>query len=208
MGDPKKTRKKYKGPSHPWQKSRIDEERIIKKQLGLKNKKEIWKIVSAIRRIKSQAKNLIREKAKGSKQALIEEKQLLARLEKYGLLKEESLEALLNLQPQDLFSRRLQTLVFKKNLSLTPKQARQFIIHGHILINGRKITVPSYIVTIAEESTIEFNPKSSLSSSDHPERAKDKSKKELSAENKKAEEEVEEKLLEKIEKELVVEVAE
>jgi len=36
------------------------------------------------------------------------------------------------------------------------KQARQFIVHGHISLNGRKITVPSYMVLKAEEDTISY----------------------------------------------------
>ena len=30
MGDPRKIRKKYQGPSHPWEKQRIDDERVLK----------------------------------------------------------------------------------------------------------------------------------------------------------------------------------
>jgi len=41
MGDPKQTRKKYATPSHPWNRERIEEERVIKRDYGLKNKKEI-----------------------------------------------------------------------------------------------------------------------------------------------------------------------
>ena len=147
MGDPRKTRKKYKGPAHPWQKARIDEERGIKRNYGLKNKKEIWKFVSEIRRIKSQAKTLIREKSKNNKQAFIEEKQLIDRLVKYGLLTEGStLESLLGLKTSDLLGRRLQTLVHNKGFALTPKQARQFIVHGHILVNSKRVNIPSYQV--------------------------------------------------------------
>jgi len=155
MGDPRKTRKKYKGPAHPWQKTRIDEERGIKRNYGLKNKKEIWKFVSEIRRIKSQAKTLIREKSKNNKQAFIEEKQLIDRLVKYGLLTEGStLESLLGLKTSDLLGRRLQTLVHNKGFALTPKQARQFIVHGHILVNGKKI---AYIGETRPEVLENFN---------------------------------------------------
>ena len=46
MGDPKFPSKHYNTPSHPWQKVRIEEERTLIHQYGLKNKKEIWKAVS------------------------------------------------------------------------------------------------------------------------------------------------------------------
>ena len=44
MGDPRKTRKKYDTPQHPWQKERMDQESVFLKEYGLKNKKEIWKM--------------------------------------------------------------------------------------------------------------------------------------------------------------------
>ena len=70
----------------------------------------------------------------------------------------------------DLLERRLQTQVYKKNYARTMKQARQFITHGHVIISGRKISSPSYLVPIAEETQISFMPNSTLASGEHPER--------------------------------------
>ena len=39
MGDPRKQRKKFSGPQHPWNKARIDEEKVLLTTYGLKNKK-------------------------------------------------------------------------------------------------------------------------------------------------------------------------
>jgi small subunit ribosomal protein S4 len=36
------------------------------------------------------------------------------------------------------------------------KQSRQFIVHGHISVNGRKTTIPSYMVLKAEEEAIGY----------------------------------------------------
>ena len=210
MGDPRKQRKKYKGPNHPWQRKRIEEERIIKKEYGLKNKKEIWKASSILRRSNIQAKKLISEKNKGNPQAEIEEKQLIGRLYKLGLLNEDAkLDDVLSLELKDILNRRLQTFVYKKGLCLTPKQARQFIVHGCIFVNGRKISVPSYLVGREEELTITFNPNSSLASDEHPERAKKLEIKAAAEKKKKAEEaskeevlDIKEEELEKIEKEI------
>ena len=69
MGDPRKTRRKYKGPGHPWERWRIEEERVIKKDYGLKNKREIWKANSELRRLNAQSKKLIRERGKNNPQA-------------------------------------------------------------------------------------------------------------------------------------------
>ncbi len=40
--------------------------------------------------------------------------------------------------------RRLDNTVFRMGLAQTRNQARQMVSHGHIVVNGRKVTVPSY----------------------------------------------------------------
>lgn len=173
MGDPKKIKSKFKGPSHPWQRLRIETEKALQKTYGLKSKTEIWKASSEVRRLTSQAKKLIRDR--NSRQSKLEQKQLIESLFSQGLLhKDAVLEDVLALTTANLLDRRLQALVFKKGFSLTIGQARQFIIHGHIYINGKKVTVPSYHVLPKEENSIEFNPNSSLASPEHPERTKEK----------------------------------
>ena len=179
MGDPKKSKKKYSTPLHPWKKERIDKEREMVKQYGLKNKTEIYKSESKARKFASLAKNLIRDKRK--KQAQIETKQLLDKLTKYGFITPESqLENVLEITITNILNRRLQTLVFKKQLANTIKQARQFISHGHIIVNNKKITIPSYMISLEEESTIGFSSSSQYNDKDHPEIQKliQKSKKE------------------------------
>ena len=179
MGDPRKNRKKYKGPGHPWQRARIDSERILKKNYGLVNKKEIWKAESELRRINAQAKKLIREKAKNNLQAFKEEKQLLGRCYKFGFVGEGTqIEDVLNLSVENVLDRRLQSVVFRQGLTISPKQARQFIVHGHIVIGGRRVSIPSYLVSKNEEAKISFDSSSGFSSEEHPERVKRVQKKE------------------------------
>lgn len=179
MGDPRRNRKKYKGPGHPWQRVRIDEERIIKREYGLVNKKEIWGAESKLRRINAQVKRLIRERARGSSQALKEEKQLLGRCYRLGFVSEgTSLEDVLNINVRNILDRRLQSIVFKSGLAMSPKQARQFVLHGHIIVDGKRVSVPSYLVSKEEEFKILFDPKSTLASEEHPERIKKMQKRE------------------------------
>lgn len=169
MGSIKKTRKKYSPPSHPWQRLRIGEERSLTKEYGLQTKKEIWKARYILKTFKKSAKKLI---ASATRQGELEKKQLIERLKKYGLATDETRPAeILNLTLNDIMNRRLQTVVFRNNLAKTVKQARQFIIHGHIFVNGRKINVPSYMVLKGEEDKVMFDSASSLASSTHPERA-------------------------------------
>ena len=168
MGDPRKIRKKYSTPSHPWQKTRIEEENKIQQEYGTKNKKEIWKMRSFLQNAKGQAKKIVSLK---SEQAEKEKTLLMTKLVRLGLLKESAeLDDVLGLALKDILDRRLQTIVHKKNLAKTTKQARQFIVHGHIKIGSKTITSPSYIVSVDEEPFVTFSDKSALSNADHPER--------------------------------------
>ena len=165
MGDPRKQRKKYTKSLHPWQATRIKEEKILLNEYGLKNKKEIWKSESLLRRFKSQAKRLIATKTEQSKK---EEEQLIKRLAKLNILNEDSkLDDVLGLTLRNILDRRLQTIVSKK-FSREIKQARQFVVHGHVLVNEKKITAPSYLVK--KDENINFSSKSSLRDINHPER--------------------------------------
>jgi small subunit ribosomal protein S4 len=168
MGDPRPLRKKYSGPGHPWQKSRLDEEKKLTKEYALKNKKELNKAGSKLKGFAGQAKKLT---ASRTEQSEIERKQLIGRLSRLGLLGTGAkLDDVLRLQVSDILGRRLQTLVYKKGLARTQKQARQFITHHHVTVNGKTITAPGYMVPVADEGAIAFKQTSSLSSEDHPER--------------------------------------
>ncbi len=169
MGDPKRSRKKYSRPLRPWEGDRIKEENELKRKYGLKNKKEIWKARSILKRCRGLARDqgaLIRA---GNEQAKKESVQLLNKLVKLGILEEDSqLDQILALNVERILSRRLQTLVYEKGLAYTPKQARQFITHGHISINGRKMNVPGFLVPMEDELNIEFSHSSALTDESHP----------------------------------------
>lgn len=168
MGDPRKIRKKYSKPTHPWQRLRIEEERLIEKEYGFKNKKEIWKFKSKIRKLNAQAKKLMRLR---NAQSAVEEKQLLDKLYNLGIIEQDAkLENILGLDIRRLLDRRLQTQVFKQNLAGTVKQARQLILHGHIFVNGEKVTIPSYLVHRGDEFKITYSDNSNFNDPDHPER--------------------------------------
>ena len=168
MGDPKKSRKKYRTPGHPWQKERLEEESALAIEYGLKNKKEIWNMNTIHSNFAQQSKKLV---TLVTKQAEQEKLQLIKKLKKLSLLKEsQGFEDILSISIKDLMERRLQTLVHRKGLAKTMKQSRQFITHSHIMIGDKKIKSPSYLVSTEEEKKICFTSKSALSSVDHPER--------------------------------------
>lgn len=46
----------------------------------------------------------------------------------------------------ELLERRLDAVVYRMKFAVTPFAARQFINHGHITVNGKKVNIPSYLV--------------------------------------------------------------
>jgi small subunit ribosomal protein S4 len=69
---------------------------------------------------------------------------------------------------EDILERRLQTLVFHRGLAQSIQQARQLIAHGHISIDGRRVSSPSYLVLKDEEEKLTYSPKSPLTDPEHP----------------------------------------
>lgn len=53
--------------------------------------------------------------------------------------------------------RRLDSLVFRLGLASSHAQARQLVRHGHILVNGQRLTVPSYLVKLNDELSLHRN---------------------------------------------------
>lgn len=155
---------------------RIQEEAQLKKEYGYKNKKELWKVNSILRNFRGQARRLI---PLTSDQANLEKKQLMTRLISLGLVKEDArIEDVLGLTITNLMERRLQSIVLRKKLANTIKQARQFITHGHISIGDKKVTSPSMIVKIGDEPLVSFSGNSELINESHPERVAGKEKRE------------------------------
>lgn len=155
MGDPKKRRKSYQTPRKAFSKERIEKERETKKTYGLKNTRELYRADSLIRQKRKNARNLL---ALGLEQRLKREKELLDSLKNTGILRgNPTLEDVLTLTGEALLERRLQTIVWRKGLANTAKQARQFITHGHISVDGEKVNKPSYIVSAEEENKIAYH---------------------------------------------------
>lgn len=152
MGDPKKQRKKYLKPSHPWEKDRIEAENKILQKYGLRRKEEVWKTQTLLRSFRRNARRLL---TASGPQAELETNQLLERLRRLGLISGgATLDDVLGLNVENFLERRLQTIVSKKGLAATPLQARQLVLHGHITIAGKRVTVPSYLVSVKEEGEI------------------------------------------------------
>ncbi|RBQ23231.1 30S ribosomal protein S4 [Candidatus Methanobinarius endosymbioticus] len=155
MGHPRKARKKYDTPPHPWNAERIKSENKLMVKYGLKNKKEIWKADTLVKKYSREARYLL-----GFSQDQVEEErnELIGHLTRQGILAENALlEDIVNLTVENVLRRRLQTMVHQKGLARTAKEARMFVVHGHIAMNGKKIDSPSYVVKRGEEDLVDFH---------------------------------------------------
>lgn len=142
----KRKHKLYSRPKKPFDKKRIEEEAELKKEFGLKNKKEIWKAEAKVSLMRKKAKNLISSDDK-------EQKSLIEKLNKMGL-KVNSISDILGLNKTDYLNRRLQTILLKKRIANTSKHARQLIAHKKVLVDGRIVSIPSYIISPELENKI------------------------------------------------------
>ncbi|MDO9041454.1 MAG: 30S ribosomal protein S4 [Desulfocapsaceae bacterium] len=50
--------------------------------------------------------------------------------------------------------RRLDNTIFRIGLASSRNQARQFVLHSHILVNGKKVNIPSFLVGAGDEITV------------------------------------------------------
>ncbi|WP_135362639.1 30S ribosomal protein S4 [Halosimplex halophilum] len=162
----------YETPNHPYQGERISEESGLVGQYGLKNKEELWRAQSELRAYRREARKLLGQTdAEGAGK---ETEEFLARLKRIGVLDEtDSLDDILSLDVTDILERRLQTVVYRKGLANTTSQARQFVSHGHITVEGQRVTRPSKKVDVSEEGAVEFDSGSPLTDELHPERAEE-----------------------------------
>ncbi len=168
IGDPKKLRKKYQTPNHPWNSKNIAFNKELSKEFGLRTRKEVLIADSFLKKYMDIAKRLI---ANTTPQGMKEKAQILGKLESLGLLPAGAdLNTILGLEVKDVLNRRLQSVVYRQGLAKSMKQSRQFIVHRHIRIGEKEMTVPSYLVSLSEENGVNFREKSALADDDHPER--------------------------------------
>ena len=153
----KRQKRKFNRPRRPWDRVRIEEERKVMQNYGLRRKNEIWRAESILRNYRRLARDLAASKDKEK------EKILLEKLFSMGLVnKGASIDDVLGLKLENILDRRFQTVIFKKGLAKSMKQARQYIVHGHIAFEGRRIKWPSMLVPLGGEEKINLYEKSKI----------------------------------------------
>jgi len=150
MGYPGKNHKSYQPPKRPFEKTRIEGETRLVIEYGLRNKREVWKAQAHLRKYRKGARNLLALGSGSAHKDIYDAKkeELIGHLQRAGLLGPDAgIDDVLSLKVQTQLERRLQTVVYRKGLARSPKQARQLITHGHIAIGGRRVSIPGYQVT-------------------------------------------------------------
>ena len=61
-----------------------------------------------------------------------------------------------------LLESRLDNILFRAGFGITRKQTRQIVNHGHVLVNGRKVDIPSYLVKAGDVVTVKAKSSSYL----------------------------------------------
>jgi small subunit ribosomal protein S4 len=166
MGDPKKRKKRYNSPGHPYQKPRLESELLIVGKYGLRNKKELWKARTQLGNYRAQARSFL---ALADDERFEHESILINKLVRLGIIEDGTpSDEILGLGVDVILKRRLQTLVVEKGLAGTIHQARQLIAHRHIAINEKIITAPGYLVPVSKENQIGYAPTSPFNEEGHP----------------------------------------
>ena len=172
MGYPGKNHKQYQTPKRPFELSRIEEETrlVIEYGLAASGKSGLPRVHSGST---ASSREIVALQSTGSEQARVERKkdEPIGSLQRSGMLSENAdIDDVLALKVEQQLDRRLQTQVYRRGFARSPKQARQFITHGHIAIGGRRVTIPGYTVSAKEQEEISYAGSSPLVSDIHSER--------------------------------------
>jgi small subunit ribosomal protein S9e len=149
--------KTYKAPRRPFEKARLDQELQLVGKYGLRNKREVWRVVFTLSKVRKAARELLTLDEKDPKR-LFEGNALIRRLMRIGVLDKSKgkLDYVLGLKVEDFLNRRLQTLVFKLGLAKSIHHARVLIRQRHIRVGKQLVDVPSFIVRLDSEKHIDF----------------------------------------------------
>lgn len=154
MGDPRRLRNKFDRPKKLWDVDRVSHDKALRIEYGLKNTGELWRAAAELKKYRREARRL---------QALTEDERkedaqkILTKLVRLGVLKEGTdINEILALEVRAILERRLQTIVLRKGLARTMKQARQLITHGYVGLNGRRLTRPGIMLNLKDEAAIMY----------------------------------------------------
>nr|UXY87232.1 40S ribosomal protein S9 [Cryptomonas sp.] len=149
--------KTYKTPRRPFEKERIESELRLVGEYGLRNKREVWRVQLILSKIRASARILL-TLPENDPRRVFQGKSLIRKLKKFGIIQDgkDTLDHILTLKIQDFLERRLQTIIFKLGLAKSIHHARILILHRHISVQNNLVDVPSYIVRMKSQDSVNF----------------------------------------------------
>eukprot|EP00179_Madagascaria_erythrocladioides_P020412 CAMPEP_0198337430 /NCGR_PEP_ID=MMETSP1450-20131203/28437_1 /TAXON_ID=753684 ORGANISM="Madagascaria erythrocladiodes, Strain CCMP3234" /NCGR_SAMPLE_ID=MMETSP1450 /ASSEMBLY_ACC=CAM_ASM_001115 /LENGTH=193 /DNA_ID=CAMNT_0044042231 /DNA_START=76 /DNA_END=657 /DNA_ORIENTATION=+ len=152
------SRKTYVTPRRPFEKERLDAELKLCGEFGLRSKREVWRTMLVLSKIRKAARTLLTLEEKDPKRQF-EGAALIRRLTRIGVLDESKarLDFVLSLSVQDFLERRLQTQVWKLGLAKSIHHARVLIRQRHIRVGKQIVNVPSFMVRTDSQKHIDFS---------------------------------------------------
>jgi len=153
MGDIRRPRKKWRGPTNPWISSALGDEMRLLGKYGLRNKRELYVAAAVARKYRRMERSFF---ALPPEERTARESELIKRLYEAGYLPspEGTSDAVLSMGVEAVLERRLQSLVANK-LGISQHAARQLVVHGHVRVNGRRLRSPGALINRGDEGGIE-----------------------------------------------------
>ncbi len=130
----------------------ITEELRLIGEYGLRNKRELWRYKTMLSKIRGIARSLL---GKTEEERAKLQRVYITKMARLGLLTSDAaLDDILDLDIKSLLEKRLQTVIYRRGFSKTVHHAREMIVHGHVQVGERVVTVPSYFVTKEDDAQI------------------------------------------------------
>lgn len=154
----------FRKPKRPFEKERLSNEMEIIGRFGLKNKREVWRVMYALAKIRAAARHLLTLDEKDETR-IFQGEAMLRRMRRMGLLgeNEQKLDYVLGLTTHKFMERRLQTKVFKGEIAKSYHHARVLIRQRHIRVGAQICDVPSFMVRVDSEKHVDMAQTSSYS---------------------------------------------
>lgn len=125
---------------------------------GLKSKREVWRVQYLLTKLRKAARVLLTLDLDDPRR-IFEGQALIRRMVRLGLLKENQheLDYVLGLTTRQFMERRLQTIVFKRNMVNSVHQARVDIMGRHFAVGKDMVNIPSFMVRTSSEPHVQLS---------------------------------------------------
>ena len=128
-------------------------ERCLSKKCAMERRPVVPGVHPSSRKKPSEYLTQLREKQKVKRAyGPLSEKQFHSYYEEAERMKGKTGENMLS-----LLERRLDNVVYRMGMGASRASSRQLVNHGHICVNGKRVTIPSYIVKVGDVISVKEN---------------------------------------------------